>query len=202
MERPLPRRRARLLEAATTGLAGELAKRLCGSADLYQHDGRRPIDSINLVTVHDGFTLHDLVSYNDKHNEANREDNRDGETHNLSWNCGAEGDDRRCAHPRSCANARSATCWPPCFFSQGTPLLLAGDEMGRTQQGNNNAYCQDNEISWLQLGCAQRRNHAGLRQARDRFARIPAGLAAHRFPHRLAGCAGLQGPDLARCRRP
>ncbi|TAL22835.1 MAG: glycogen debranching enzyme GlgX [Aquabacterium sp.] len=130
------------------GKLAELSSRLCGSSDLYQHDGRAPNDSINFVTVHDGFTLNDLVSYNDKHNEANGEDNRDGESHNNSWNCGAEGptDD---AEVLALRERQKRNLLATLFLSQGTPLLLAGDERGRTQGGNNNGYCQDNEIGWL-----------------------------------------------------
>ncbi|HWP20607.1 MAG TPA: glycogen debranching protein GlgX [Burkholderiaceae bacterium] len=130
------------------GHLAALSERLCGSSDLYRHSGRLPTDSINFVTAHDGFTLHDLVSYNDKHNEANGEDNRDGENHNRSWNCGAEGptDDEvvRALRERQKRNLLATL-----FLSQGTPMLLAGDELGRTQHGNNNAYCQDNEVSWV-----------------------------------------------------
>jgi glycogen operon protein len=126
----------------------EFASRLTGSADLYEHDGRRPFASINFVTVHDGFTLHDLVSYNDKHNEANGEDNADGESHNRSWNCGVEGesDDPEVVALR---RRQKRNLMATLLLSQGVPLLLAGDELGRTQGGNNNAYCQDNEISWV-----------------------------------------------------
>ncbi len=126
----------------------EFGSRLTGSSDLYQDDGRRPIASINFVTCHDGFTLRDLVSYNDKHNEANREDNRDGESFNRSWNCGAEGDttdpavlDLRARQQRNFI----ATL----MLSQGVPMLSHGDELGRTQRGNNNAYCQDSDLTWL-----------------------------------------------------
>jgi isoamylase len=127
---------------------GELAYRLTGSSDLYGHSGRRPYASINFITAHDGFTLHDLVSYNDKHNEANGEDNRDGHDHNLSWNCGAEGptDDPSIKALRA---QQKRNFLATLFFSQGVPMLLAGDEMGRTQGGNNNAYCQDNELNWI-----------------------------------------------------
>lgn len=130
------------------GLIGELAYRLTGSSDLYESDGRRPYASINFITAHDGFTLNDLVSYNDKHNEANQEDNRDGESHNRSWNCGAEGPSE---DPQVLAlRARQRRNFlATLILSQGVPMLTAGDEMGRTQHGNNNAYCQDNEISWL-----------------------------------------------------
>jgi glycogen operon protein len=127
---------------------GEFAARLTGSADLYQDDGRKPYASINFVTAHDGFTLHDLVSYNEKHNEANGEDNRDGESHNRSWNLGAEGptDDPAVNALRS---RQKRNLLATMLLSQGVPMILGGDEMGRTQGGNNNAYCQDNEISWF-----------------------------------------------------
>ncbi|WP_293943656.1 MULTISPECIES: glycogen debranching protein GlgX [unclassified Sphingobacterium] len=129
-------------------MIGEFANRLTGSSDLYQGDNRRPSASVNFITAHDGFTLQDLVSYNDKHNEANGEDNNDGESHNRSWNCGAEGptDNIEISHLRAKQKRNLLTTL---FLSQGVPMLLAGDEFGRTQQGNNNAYCQDNSISWL-----------------------------------------------------
>ncbi len=128
---------------------GEFASRITGSSDLYQDDGRHPIASINFVTAHDGFTLRDLVSYNEKHNEANGEGNNDGESHNRSWNCGVEGDTddddgARAARPAAAQLPRHAAAQ-----SQGVPMLLHGDELGRTQRGNNNVYCQDNEISWV-----------------------------------------------------
>jgi len=126
----------------------EFASRISGSADLYQDDGRRPFHSINFVTCHDGFTLADLVSYNDKHNEANGEDNRDGENHNRSWNCGVEGPtgdpDVLALRARQRRNFLATL-----LLSQGVPMIGHGDELGRTQRGNNNAYCQDNEISWV-----------------------------------------------------
>jgi isoamylase len=130
------------------GLIGELAARLTGSSDLYEASGRRPCASINFVTAHDGFTLHDLVSYQDKHNEANLEDNHDGADQNLSWNCGVEGptDDPTILRLRS---KQKRNFLATLFLSQGVPMLLAGDEMGRTQAGNNNAYCQDTELSWV-----------------------------------------------------
>ena len=127
---------------------GEFASRLTGSSDLYEDDGRRPSASVNFVTAHDGFTLNDLVSYNDKHNEANGEGGADGESHNRSWNSGAEGRRTTLRCSRS-AGGSGATSSPRCFLSQGIPMLLGGDEIGRTQGGNNNAYCQDNEISWF-----------------------------------------------------
>jgi glycogen operon protein len=131
-----------------SGQLGEFARRLTGSSDLYGRSGKRPNASINFVTAHDGFTLHDLVSYNDKHNEANGEDNRDGHNHNLSWNCGAEGPTEDPAVNLLRARQKR-NLLATLLLSQGVPMLLAGDEMGRTQGGNNNAYAQDNEISWL-----------------------------------------------------
>jgi glycogen operon protein len=126
----------------------EFASRLTGSSDLYETSGRRPVASINFVTCHDGFTLADLVSYNDKHNEGNGEDNRDGTDDNRSWNCGVEGpaEDPEIAELRA---RQQRNFLVTLFLSQGVPMLLAGDEMARTQAGNNNAYCQDNEISWV-----------------------------------------------------
>ncbi|MDM7853501.1 glycogen debranching protein GlgX [Cellulomonas alba] len=127
---------------------GEFASRISGSSDLYEHTGRRPIASVNFVTAHDGFTLRDLVSYNDKHNEANGEDNRDGESYNRSWNCGVEGptDDSHINQLRARMQRNFLTTL---LLSQGVPMILHGDELGRTQQGNNNTYCQDNELSWV-----------------------------------------------------
>ncbi len=127
---------------------GEFASRLTGSSDLYEATGRRPMASINFVTAHDGFTLQDLVSYNDKHNEANGEDNRDGTDDNRSWNCGSEGptDDVEVLSLREKQKRNFLTTL---LVSQGVPMLLYGDEFGRTQNGNNNAYCQDNETSWI-----------------------------------------------------
>ncbi|WP_030252412.1 glycogen debranching protein GlgX [Streptomyces violens] len=126
----------------------EFGSRLTGSSDLYQGDGRRPLASVNFVTCHDGFTLHDLVSYNEKHNEANGEDNRDGESFNRSWNCGAEGetDDPEVLELRG---RQIRNFIATLMLSQGVPMLSHGDEFGRTQQGNNNAYCQDNELAWV-----------------------------------------------------
>jgi isoamylase len=126
----------------------EFASRLTGSSDLYQADCRRPIASINFVTCHDGFTLHDLVTYDDKHNEANGEGNRDGESHNRSWNHGVEGetDDLEVLALRE---RQKRNFLATLFLSQGVPMLSHGDELGRTQRGNNNAYCQDNEIAWV-----------------------------------------------------
>ena len=129
-------------------MLSEFAARFTGSADLYKDDYRKPTSSVNFITAHDGFTLHDLVSYNEKHNEANKENNQDGESHNRSWNCGVEGptDDPEILAIR---NKQKRNFLTTVFLSQGVPMLVAGDEINRTQQGNNNAYCQDNEISWL-----------------------------------------------------
>ncbi|ABK67228.1 MULTISPECIES: glycogen debranching protein GlgX [Mycobacterium avium complex (MAC)] len=127
---------------------GEFASRLTGSSDLYEATGRRPSASINFVTAHDGFTLNDLVSYNEKHNMANGEDNRDGESHNRSWNCGVEGptDDPDITELRY---RQMRNFWATLMVSQGTPMIAHGDEFGRTQNGNNNVYCQDSELSWM-----------------------------------------------------
>jgi isoamylase len=132
----------------TPGTMGEFASRLTGSSDLYQSNGRRPHASVNFVTAHDGLTLHDLVSYDRKHNEANGEDNRDGTDDNRSWNCGVEGpsDDATVVALRE---RQKRNLLATLLLSQGVPMLLAGDELGRSQGGNNNAYCQDNEISWV-----------------------------------------------------
>jgi isoamylase len=131
-----------------SGRVGEFAERFAGSSDIFRHDGRKPTAGVNFVTAHDGFALHDLVSYNERHNEANGENNADGHHNNLSWNCGVEGpteDSGICALRRRQMRNFLATL----FLSQGVPMLQAGDEFARTQQGNNNAYCQDNEISWV-----------------------------------------------------
>jgi glycogen operon protein len=119
-----------------------------GSSDLYAPTGRRPHASINFVTAHDGYTLRDLVSYNEKHNEANGEENRDGENHNRSWNCGAEGETQDPAVLALRAR-QQRNFLTTLLLSQGVPMILAGDELGRTQRGNNNGYCQDNELSWI-----------------------------------------------------
>jgi glycogen operon protein len=134
---------------------GEFANRLTGSADLYQDDGRKPYASINFVTAHDGFTLNDLVSYNEKHNEANGEENRDGESHNRSWNLGAEGpsDDPEVNAKRA---RQRKNFLATLLLSQGVPMIVGGDEIARTQGGNNNAYCQDDEISWFDWEHADR----------------------------------------------
>ncbi len=147
------------------GMTGALATRLCGSADLYQESGRLPRHSINFITCHDGFTLWDLVSYNHKHNEANGENNRDGANDNFSWNCGVEGPTNNPAvlglRRRQVRNLLATL-----LLSQGVPMLLAGDELLRSQEGNNNAWCQDNELSWVDWGLV-RQNADFLRFARE-----------------------------------
>ncbi|HVS72335.1 MAG TPA: glycogen debranching protein GlgX [Phycisphaerae bacterium] len=137
------------------GLASEIATRLTGSSDLYDRDGRRPHASINYVTAHDGFTLDDLVTYNDKHNQANGEENRDGTNENYSWNCGVEGptDDQ---HIQELRDRQKRNLLATVLFSQGVPMLLSGDELSHTQGGNNNSYCQDNDITWLKWDLNER----------------------------------------------
>jgi glycogen operon protein len=152
---------------------GEFASRFTGSSDLYEIDGRRPIASINFVTAHDGFTLTDLVSYNDKHNEANGEGNRDGESHNRSWNCGVEGptDDGEIIALRA---RQKRNFLATLLLSQGVPMISHGDELGRSQAGNNNVYCQDNEISWVDW--TEARHH-------DVLTRFAASLTRLRAEH-------------------
>ncbi|MBV8966721.1 MAG: glycogen debranching protein GlgX, partial [Mycobacteriaceae bacterium] len=175
----------------------EFASRLTGSADLYEHTARRPVASINFVTVHDGFTLRDLVSYNDKHNDANGEGNRDGENNNRSWNCGIEGptDDPAISALRS---RQQRNFLATTLLSQGVPMICHGDELGRTQGGNNNGYCQDNEITWIDWDKADTalleftQNLSALRAAHPVFRR-------RRFfsgrPVRRRGTQGL--PDIS-----
>nr|CRL69775.1 glycogen debranching protein GlgX [Mycolicibacterium malmesburyense] len=174
-----------------------MAYRLTGSADLYEQTGRRPVASINFVIAHDGFTLRDLVSYNEKHNEDNGEDNNDGESHNRSWNCGVEGptDDPEVNALRARQQRNFLTTL---LLSQGVPMIAHGDELGRTQQGNNNVYCQDNELSWIDWNSADTdlmeftRKVSALRAAHPVFRR-------RRFfsgrPVRQRGGDGL--PDIA-----
>jgi glycogen operon protein len=162
----------------------ELASRVSGSGDLYAPAGRPPHASVNFVTCHDGFTLRDLVSYDRKHNEANAEENRDGESHNNSWNCGAEGEttDERVLALR---DRQTRNFLATLFFSLGTPMLCAGDEMGRTQRGNNNAYCQDNEISWIDWGLTAERR--ALLEFTKRCVQILKANRALRRPTYYAG---------------
>ena len=147
----------------------EFASRLTGSADLYENDGRRPYASINFVTAHDGFTMHDLVSYNEKHNEANGEGGNDGESHNSSWNCGVEGptDDLEIIALRE---QQKRNFLATLFLSQGVPMVLHGDELGRTQGGNNNVYAQDSEIAWIDWDAA--RDHEVLTDFVARLAKL------------------------------
>ncbi|NUR44181.1 MAG: glycogen debranching protein GlgX [Streptomyces sp.] len=155
------------------GSLGEFASRLTGSSDLYQRNRRRPRASVNFVTAHDGFTLRDLVSYNDKHNEANGEGNRDGESVNRSWNCGFEGD-TDASDVRELRARQQRNLLATLLLSQGIPMLCHGDELGRTQRGNNNAYCQDNEVSWIDWRLTEEQ-----RDLADFTGRLVALRAAH-----------------------
>jgi isoamylase len=172
---------------------GEFAARLSGSSDLYETDGRAPYASVNFVTAHDGFTLRDLVSYNDKHNMANGEDNRDGESHNRSWNCGVEGptDDPSVLALRQRQQRNLLTTL---LLSQGVPMLLHGDEIGRSQGGNNNAYCQDNELTWMDWKNVDDSLLAFTRQLLDIRARHPV-FRRRRFFTGTDAPDGL--PDIA-----
>ncbi|WP_080794150.1 glycogen debranching protein GlgX [Corynebacterium pacaense] len=170
---------------------GEFASRLTGSSDLYANNGRRPTASINFVTAHDGFTLNDLVSYNEKHNMANGEDGRDGESHNRSWNCGVEGptDDPEILQLRDQQRRNFLTTL---LLSLGTPMLAHGDEMARTQNGNNNVYCQDNELAWIDW--TQVESNAELVGFTRRLLRIRANHPVFRRRRFLAG--GPLGTDV------
>jgi glycogen operon protein len=166
------------------GTVGDLALRLTGSGDVYASDRRTPTASVNFVTAHDGFTLADLTSYNDKHNEANGEDNQDGESHNRSWNCGVEGDtdDPEVLTLRS---RQQRNLLGTLLLSAGVPMILGGDELGRTQRGNNNAYCHDDEISWYDWDAVDWDILAFTRTALDLRHRYPA-LRPHAY---------LRGPE-------
>jgi isoamylase len=170
--------------------ASAITPRLCGSADMFDHQGRRPWASVNFITAHDGFTLADIVTYNDKHNEANGEDNNDGTSNNASFNCGVEGptDDPEITKVRQ---RQMRNMLATLLLSQGTPMLLAGDEFARTQEGNNNAYCQDNEISWLNWNIPE----AG--QSLTRFVQTLTGLRA-RYPilRRSRFLSGIYNEEL------
>jgi isoamylase len=174
----------------------EFASRITGSSDLYEYDGRRPFASINFVTAHDGFTLHDLVSYNDKHNEANGENNQDGESHNRSWNCGVEGptDDVEVVALREQQKRNFLTTL---FVSQGVPMILHGDELGRTQRGNNNGYAQDNEITWLDW--SEAREHDVLTAFVGRLAKLRSDHPIFRRRRHFKGepVGGSSQPDVA-----
>ena len=175
------------------GLVSEVAMRMAGSQDLYAR--RTPLSSVNFITCHDGFTLLDLVSYNHKHNERNGEDNRDGCYHNSSWNCGAEGDTQD-AGIVALRHRQARNLLALLFLSQGTPMLLAGDEVLQTQCGNNNAYCQDNELAWFDWRCVESQ-HAMLRFVRELIA-LRKRHRSLRRSHFLTGKIGPQGmPDIA-----
>jgi len=172
------------------GKVGEFAERFAGSSDIFRHNGRKPTASVNMITAHDGFTLCDLVSYNERHNQANGENNADGHHHNLSWNCGVEGpsDDPAVAALRK---RQMKNLLATLFFSQGVPMLQAGDEFARTQQGNNNAYCQDNEISWVDWSLRTR--HADLVDFVRLIARLRRDHAEFRRDTFLKGTASRIG---------
>jgi glycogen operon protein len=178
------------------GMVSEFATRFCGSSDLYEWSSRRPHASVNFITCHDGFTLHDLVSYNDKHNEANGEENRDGANDNNSWNCGEEGPtdnkDVKALRLRKKKNLLATL-----LFSQGVPMILAGDEICHTQKGNNNAYCQDNEISWLnwELTPEQKETLAFAQKCIELVTSEPV-FQRRRFFHGQ-GIQGGEAPDIA-----
>jgi glycogen operon protein len=177
------------------GVVRQVANALSGSSDLYQSQGRLPINSINFVTCHDGFTLYDQVSYNEKHNEVNGEDNRDGSSENLSWNCGVEGDP---AAPAilSLRKKQAKNFTAIVLLSQGVPMVLMGDEVLRTQRGNNNCYCQDNEISWFDWELVEK-NHEMLRFTRHMIAfrkRHPSLMRARFLTGRRP--AGRRLPDV------
>ncbi len=178
------------------GMASEFATRISGSSDLYEWNSRRPHASVNFITCHDGFTLHDLVSYDRKHNEANGENNRDGANDNDSWNCGVEGptDDPKIVELRE---KKKRAFLATLIFSQGIPMLLAGDEIGHTQRGNNNAYCQDNELTWLNWNRNERQQ--GLLEFVRRVIAIYADeptLHRRRFFHGKS-LHGEQSPEIA-----
>jgi len=174
----------RRLVRGDAGLTGAAASRLCGSSDLFQWNGRGPAHSLNFVTCHDGFTLADLVSHDRKHNEANGEHNRDGLNENFSWNCGVEGPTER-REVLELRARQSRNHLALLLLSQGVPMLLAGDECGRSQRGNNNAWCQDNELTWLDWSQAER--HADLRRFVQGLARLRAAHACLRRDRFLTG---------------
>jgi len=178
------------------GVVSEFATRFCGSSDLYEWSSRRPHASVNFITCHDGFTLEDLVSYDHKHNEANGEENRDGSNDNMSWNCGVEGptDDPKILALR---DQKKRSFLATLLFSQGVPMLLGGDEIGHTQGGNNNAYCQDNEITWLDWNLNDRQKELlRFTQRVLEIYRDQAVFHRRRFFHGQA-IEGEQAPDIA-----
>ena len=172
------------------GMVGAVASRLAGSSDLYQDQGRLPVNSINFVTCHDGFTLNDLVSYNDKHNQANGEGNRDGIGDNLSWNCGVEGESDDPA-VEALRNRQVRNFAALLLLSRGVPMFAAGDEVRRTQQGNNNAYCQDNETSWLDWTLVDR--NRDLYRFWKRMIEFRKSHAALRLGHFFTGAVNQRG---------
>ena len=172
------------------GRIGEFAERFAGSSDLFRHDGRKPTASVNFITAHDGFTLHDLVAYDERHNEANLENNADGQSNNLSWNCGVEGPTEDAA-VNALRGRQMRNCLATLWLSQGVPMLQAGDEFGRTQRGNNNAYCQDNEISWVDWSAAAER--ADLAAFTAALARIRANHGELRRDTFFKGVSRLAG---------
>jgi isoamylase len=179
------------------GSVSELATRLAGSNDLYAQSGRRPYASINFITCHDGFTLRDLVSYNEKHNEANDEDNRDGENNNLSWNGGVEGPTND-PEIRALRERQIRNFFATLLLSQGVPMISHGDELGRTQLGNNNAYCQDNKISWVDWEHAsQEKDLQEFTRALAAFRRRHPVFRRRRFFDRPDGRAGGTPGDIA-----
>jgi len=175
------------------GTLAEFARRLSGSADLYEHSGRKPIASINFITAHDGFTLRDLVSYHHKRNTANGEDNKDGENHNRSWNCGAEGEtkDRKINALRWRQQRNLMTTL---LVSQGVPMICHGDELGRTQGGNNNGYCQDNPITWIDWNLSKEEQaHLDFTRQLIHLRRRHPSLRRRRFLHGTAPGASKPG---------
>jgi glycogen operon protein len=178
------------------GVVSEFATRFCGSSDLYEWSSRRPHASVNFITCHDGFTLEDLVSYDHKHNEANGEENRDGADDNVSWNCGVEGPTDEPAAV-SLRERKKRSFLTTLIFSQGVPMILGGDEIGHTQKGNNNAYCQDNEITWLNWNLNDRQQEL-LRFTQRVLKIFHAQPVFHRrrFFHGMA-IGGEQAPDIA-----
>jgi len=175
----------------------EFAYRLTGSSDLYEHTARRPVASINFVIAHDGFTLRDLVSYNEKHNEANGEDNNDGESHNRSWNCGVEGptDDPEINALRA---QQERNFMATLLLSQGVPMMCHGDELGRTQGGNNNGYCQDNEITWIDWSTVDEGLLDFTRAVAELRANHPVFRRRRFFSGKPVGRRGVAGlPDIA-----
>ena len=178
------------------GLVGAMATRLAGSSDLYEPSGRRPFHSINFITSHDGFTMADLVSYNHKHNEANGEGNRDGDNNNHSCNFGVEGPTRR-QSVLMMRNRQIRNYLATMMLSQGVPMLLSGDECLRTQRGNNNAYCQDNEISWFNWRLEER--NADLMRFTKELIAFRRAEPTVRRRHFLRGFPEVEGalPDVS-----